>query len=557
MEAGAIAKLASDDLQRLLTVGRELVSAHEPQTVLHRVLEAARELTGARYAALGVLDHETLELVDFVFVGVDSEQRERIGPTPHGHGILGELIRHPEPLRLSRLSEHPRSYGFPAEHPPMESFLGAPVMIRGEVFGNLYLTEKAAGQPFDERDEQLVVVLAEWAAIAIDNAREHATSERRGDELGLAVSALQATVSLSLELGGEADLDRVLELIVKRGRSLAGSCSCLALLEAGDGFRVAACAGEISQSVLEHAPCPDEEVERVLASDHAGRVGADAVAALAGPGVGAVGLLSPLRSRGRRLGLLLAVDRLDGGSFSADDELALASFATSAATSIAAALAAEDERMRVSIASSEQERQRWARELHDETLQDLGAIRMRHETALQADDEDVARTALRESMALLDASIEGLRGLITELRPAALDQLGVGAAIEALAARVRSRSQLRIETRIELGADDPPRRYPPELEATVYRLVQEALTNVVKHAGATRAEVEVGERSGALVVTVEDDGGGFDPALPAAGFGLRGMQERVQLVAGELQLGHGGSGGTRVWASLPLPSSGD
>lgn len=553
MEAGAIAELPGEDLERLLTVGRELVTAHDPETVLQRVVEAARDLTGARYAALGVLDHETLEFDRFVFAGISDELRRRIGPTAHGRGILGELISHPEPLRLSRLSEHPRSHGMPADHPPMETFLGVPVMIRGEVYGNLYLTEKAAGEPFDERDELLVVVLAEWAAIAIDNARLHATSERRGDELAHAVRALQATVSLSVELGGEADLDRVLELIVKRGRALAGSRSCLILLEEGEGFRVAAYAGEVSPAVLDHGVGTTTDVDRVLASDQAGRIGAAAVDALAGADAGSSGLLSPLRSRGRRLGLLLAVDPIEAPRFSADDELALASFATSAATSIAAALAAEDERVRVSIAASEQERQRWARELHDETLQDLGAIRMRHETALRADDDDVARAALRESMTLLDASIEGLRGLITELRPAALDQLGVGAAIEALAARVRSRSELRVETAIDLGPDDPPRRYAPELEATVYRLVQEALTNVAKHAGASRVSVAVAERDDALVVTIEDDGCGPGPGRRAGGFGLRGMQERVQLVEGELRFGGGERGGTRVWARLPLP----
>ena len=148
-----------------------MVSKHDPEAVLEQVLEAARELTGARYAAIGVLDDDKRELARFLTVGIDDELRQRIGPLPRGHGILGELIRDPQPLRLARISEHPRSYGFPAEHPPMETFLGVPVMIRGEVFGNLYLTEKRGGSEFDERDEQLLVVLAEWAAIAIDNAR--------------------------------------------------------------------------------------------------------------------------------------------------------------------------------------------------------------------------------------------------------------------------------------------------------------------------------------------------------------------------------------------------
>ena len=153
-----------------------------------------------------MLDSDKRELERFLFVGIDEQTRAEIGPLPRGHGILGELIRNPEPLRLRRISDHPRSYGFPSGHPEMTTFAGVPVTVRGEVYGNLYLSEKAEGAEFDERDERLLIVLAEWAAIAIENARIYEAAERGRTELERAVAWLQATASLSRELSGETDI---------------------------------------------------------------------------------------------------------------------------------------------------------------------------------------------------------------------------------------------------------------------------------------------------------------------------------------------------------------
>lgn len=547
--------LEPSQLQALLDVGRGLVSAHDPETVLRRVLAAAQELTGARFAALGILDSDKRELKRFVFVGIDDDLRARIGSLPRGHGILGEMIRHPEPLRLTRISEHPRSYGFPAGHPPMETFLGVPVMIRGEVYGNLYLTEKEAGTPFGENDERLVVVLAEWAAVAIDNARSHATEERRRLELERAMRGLEATVSLSQDLGGEADLERVLELVVKRGRDLVEARTCLVLLTRDDGMCVADGAGELGAGVIGRTLVDEGGLLAKAVADGGTPRDPGSLETLTEIGIDGESVLAlPLRSRGRTLGALVVVDRIgDETSFNPDDELALASFATSAATVVSAARAAEDERLRLTIAAAERERQRWARELHDETLQDLGALRVLQGSALQLDDDEAARRALREANRRVEELIGGLQSLITELRPAALDQLGVGAAIEALIERVRSRSELQVEAAIDLGqsSDEKLRRFDAAVEATVYRLVQEALTNVVKHAGASRAWVTVEARDGSLVVAVEDDGRGLGRERPKGGFGLIGMRERVELAGGELGLGPGEAGGTRVWATLP------
>ena len=164
-------------LRRLIEVSRSLVSELDLEAVLRRLLEAARELTGARYAALGILNPERTELERFLTLGVDERARASIGELPRGRGVLGLLISQPKPLRLREVGDHPRSYGFPPGHPPMSSFLGVPILIRGEAFGNLYLTDKQGEAEFTEADEEAGVVLAEWAAIAIDNARLYQSGE--------------------------------------------------------------------------------------------------------------------------------------------------------------------------------------------------------------------------------------------------------------------------------------------------------------------------------------------------------------------------------------------
>jgi signal transduction histidine kinase len=527
------------------------------ESVLRRILDAARELTGARYAALGVLDEERRGLERFVFVGIDEQTRGRIGPLPRGQGILGELIRNPEPLRLSRISDHPRSYGFPAEHPPMETFLGTPVRIRGEVFGNLYLTEKGGDLEFDERDERLVVVLSEWAAIAIDNARSHEIGEQRRRELERVVRGLEATVTLDRELSGETDRDRVLELTVKRARALVDARSCLILMPDAGDLTVVAAAGEVGNTVraraLRSADSPAIDVIRAGVSQ---RLGPDQSARIGALGVEAsAALLVPMRSRGRMLGVLVTLDRIEGRGFSSDDELLLGSFAASAANLVAAAHAVEEEMGRLSAAASERERQRWARELHDETLQELGALRLMLEGAGRLQSIDEVRGSLAAANEQVQVLITGLGGLITELRPAALDQLGVEPALEALVERIEDREKLAIEADIHLAGDPgrPRPRLTPPLEATIYRIVQEALNNVAKHAAAQLARVAVEELDGRITIRVEDDGRGFDPgkANNGSGFGLIGMRERVALAGGELTIGPGTKGGTRVSVTLP------
>jgi signal transduction histidine kinase len=561
MSAASAGSLDQRQLERLLDVGRGLVSELDQERVLRQVLDAARELTHARYAALGVLDDAKRELERFLFVGIDEETRAAIGPLPRGHGILGELIRDPKPLRLAAISEHPRSYGFPANHPPMTTFLGVPVMIRGEVYGNLYLAEKEEDAEFDQRDEDLLVVLADWAAIAIGNARLYEDAERRRAELERVARGLQATASLSKEVGGETDVRRVFELVVKRGRALVDARACVLLLAEDDRLVVAEAAGELPTGLSGRSiPIVRSPLGNVLDRGTTQRLSRAERGAWAALELEAsTALACPMRARGHDTGVLVAFDgsRPERG-FSSDDELLLATFATTAANAVVDVRAIEMQKRELSIAASEQERRRWARELHDETLQELGAVKMMQESAINLDRPEMAKDALERTTAQLENVIAGLEGLITELRPAALDELGPQAALQSLVEHVAARSDLDIDLDIDLAWErgDVPERLAPELEATIYRVVQEALANVVKHADARQVRVSIVENERAVTVTVQDDGGGIQPGSGRQGFGLIGMRERIELAGGELEIGAAPDRGTRIRASLPIARTG-
>lgn len=552
------AQLDEHRLRLLLDVGRALISELDREALLRRVIEVARELTGARYAALGVLDQDRAELERFITSGIDEETHRAIGDLPRGRGILGELIRDPRPLRLSDISQHPRSYGFPPEHPPMTTFLGAPISIRGEVWGNLYLTEKE-GTEFDESDEEALLVLAEWAAIAIENARLYESAESRRAELERAISGLEATVAIARAVGGETDLSRVLELVVKRGRALVDARSLVILLTDRDQLVVAAAAGETGEPVLgTRVSIADTAVGQVMRSGHVERLGD--VSSRVRLGLGDVAadassaMLVPLTFRAKPVGMLVALDRVTGeNEFSDEDEWLMRGFASSAATAVATAQTVETEQLRRSTAAAEQERGRWARELHDETLQGLAALQVLLTSALQRASAEAVQGAAKKAVEQIAGEIEKLQGIIRDLRPAALDEIGLVVAIEGLLERTRTTQGIDIESELDLDleAGRQPTRLEPDIEDTVYRLVQEALTNVVKHARADNVQLVLVEADGKLSIEVCDDGRGFDPAAPAAGFGLVGMRERVDLAGGSLTLESQPGAGAKVRAELP------
>jgi signal transduction histidine kinase len=260
-------------------------------------------------------------------------------------------------------------------------------------------------------------------------------------------------------------------------------------------------------------------------------------------------LLVPLVFRGRGLGLLAAFDHIgQAGTFSEGDELALRSFAASAAIAVATARGVEAQRLRDSIGAAEAERRRWARDLHDETLQGLGATKLALSAALRG-DPDRARQQVEGAVAQLEHEIAALRGIIADLRPPALDELGLEPALRTLSERAGALHGLTVELDLQLGE----RRLDPEVETIAYRVAQEALTNVVKHADATGVRMELRMAASALELAVHDDGRGFQQLrAERSGYGITGMRERAAIGGGSLRVAPRDSGGTTVALTLPL-----
>jgi signal transduction histidine kinase len=544
-------------IRRLLDVGRTLTTELDQRVVLDRVLRAAREITGARYAALGILNEQHIELEQFLTSGVDEATRQAIGDPPRGRGVLGVLIEHPRPLRLPDVGRHPASYGFPAGHPVMRGFLGVPIVIRGHVWGNLYLTEKAEGE-FTEADEEAAVILAEWAAIAIENSRLYEISERRREELEKAFRGLEATRDVVVAIGGEIALENVLEMIAKRGRALVGARSVVIMLREGQELVAQTSAGHVREMRGARLSIAESTSGQVLERGRPERITDVASRLRIAPSEFGVpdaqtALLVPMVHRGVPLGILAAFDRgEDGEEFTEDDEQMLRTFAASAATAVALAQSVRSDRLRSSLAAADAERSRWARELHDETLQSLGGLRLLLSAALRGEDLPRAQRAMRDAIEQIEHEIANLRAIITELRPAALDELGLRTAIEALLDRHREQNGFQLDGELDLpGPSAGEERLDQDLETAVYRIVQEALTNVAKHARAERVRVAIGGSDGELRIEVEDDGVGFDPDAADGGFGLSGMRERAALAGGTLSVGSG-DGGTLLTVCLPV-----
>ena len=485
-----------------------------------------------------------------------------IGALPRGRGVLGELILAPVPLRLAEVGDHPHSYGFPLGHPPMHSFLGVPILIGGEPFGSLYLTEKIGAKQFTDADEEAVVTLARFAGVAIDHARRYTGATSRGDELARSVAAFEATTEITRAVGGVTDLEVILKLVAKRGRALVRARALLIELVDGAELVVAAGAGQlpagligerfaladtVASAVLRTGTTQrlDVELNRARFDQHGvGRFGVDADA----------GLVVPLVFRNHGLGVLIAVDGLgERPAFTAEDQRLLEAFAISAATAVATAHTTASELHRQRLAAAEDERGRWARELHDETLQSLAGLRIVLSGARRTGGLQVLEDVVVRAIDDLDEGISNLRALVTDLRPAALDDLGLAAAVEVLCERA-SRRGLEVDRSIELAYEHgrEPTRHTAELETAVYRIIQEALTNASKHGQARRAVIEICETPAAVELTVRDDGDGFDPTTSTAGFGLLGMRERVSLLRGAVHIQSAPGEGTTVTASFPV-----
>ena len=459
------------------------------------------------------------------------------------------------PLRLRDVNEHPHAYGFPPGHPPMRSFLGVPIAVRGETYGNLYMTEKQGGAEFDEGDEEAAKTLAIWAGVAIENARLYTTLSEREAEVEQALRRAETSVDIARAIGDETDVARVLDLIVKRARALVEARTLLVLLRRGGHLVVAAQAGQAGEEASRLTIPTDDAVFRAAMQERVAqhlRSGSPPSETRLRERLGAeAALVVPLLFRGYAVGTLVALDREAGGAeFDEEDLRLLQAFANSAAMAVATAQSVEAERLQQQVEIGERERRRWAQELHDDALQGLAAVRITLATALKSKAADRAgriEKAARDTIEQLKDQIDELNRLINDLRPASLEHLGLVGALEALAEESSARGELSVETEIEIGE-----KLGPEEERVVYRLVQEALNNVLKHASAGSAGVSVRLVDRQVEIAVRDDGRGFDPDSVAAGRGLLGMRERIELLGGEIEVRSEPGGGTRIAARVPV-----
>jgi signal transduction histidine kinase len=534
----------TDRLRALVETGIAINSELSLEGVLERIVEAAARVTGARYAALGVINPSGSGLERFVTYGIEPDVQAQIGDPPHGRGILGVLINDARPLRLHDLSQDPRSVGFPPGHPPMHTFLGVPIVLRGVSFGNLYLTEKDGGD-FTDEDEDLVTLLAAQAAVAVENARlyESATGWSR---------QLESLNEVGAALVGELELEPLLDLVAARLRELIGARLVAIALPGGAGVRVAAAHGEGADALTSIGTLDDDsKTKRVMERGRSERV--DSL--LEDPEVNqeitrrlgaSTGLYVPLLVRDRPIGVLIAHDKVgrDPRFTSADLRLA-EQFALRASIAVDLSRRIARDALRRVVAGQETERRRLARELHDETGQALTSILLGLR-ALEGTNNAAEVGALRE---LVVGTLQDVRRLAVQLRPKALDDFGLAPAVERLTQTFSEASRISVDFEGQLGEG----RLPPEVETTLYRIIQEALTNVVKHAEATKVSILLVRRDAVVTAVVEDDGRGFD--LDRVGddhLGLQGMRERAELHDGKLTIESSRDAGTTLRVEVPL-----
>ncbi|MCZ9350278.1 GAF domain-containing protein [Streptomyces mutabilis] len=542
---GATAELLAR-VPKLLDAMRSVGSGLELHSTLNRICETAADLANARYAAIGVIDEDGYGLAEFVHHGVDGPTARRIGHLPDGHkGLLGALIRDPEPIRLTDLADDPRSCGFPQHHPPMRSFLGVPIRVQGEIFGNLYLSEKLAGEPFDDYDLAMVRVLATEAGIAIGNARLYEAAQQRERWIDGSVAVTTALLS-----GG--DMDEALQVVAEQARRLSGARAGIVLLPAdGGGLEIVAVAAQHSTNALGTVIPPDNGIVAELLEGRPMFVDDAATDPRMddGPvrGYGPVMLL-PLCRDGRVLGGLV-MPRARGDRPYTRTERALGDrFASQAALAL---MMADAQRDRERLAVYE-DRDRIARDLHDLVIQRLFATGMMLESAQRRELPPEVRDGVGGAVDELDVTIQEIRSAIFALRQP--DE-----APEGLRTRVLREIAMAA---VPLGFT-PSHRFIGPVDTAVGDLtgknliaaLRETLSNAFRHAGATRIDVMVDAtvtlpdgRPG-VRLTVADDGIG----IPEGGrrSGLRNLERRAETVGGTSRVGPGigrdGSGTAVLW----------
>jgi signal transduction histidine kinase len=528
--------------ERLLEAGLALASELSLPAALQRIVELATELTGARYGALGVLGRDGT-ISEFITAGVTADERAAIGHIPVGRGILGVLIDDARPLRLHDIAEDPRSVGFPRNHPPMHSFLGVPVTARGQVYGNLYLTEKQGGEDFDADDERALTLLAAQAGVAIENAHLYEEARDRAQRL-------EAIRAITTAILAGTETDELLALVVRHARELAGADLASLARPSGAGRLTVEAADGLLAEQLRGTVFPAEgsvtgEVIRtgkavVLADASADeRVVQPIVRAEVGPA-----MFIPLAVRGRIIGTLTVANAVGGPLLRETEVQLVETFAEQAAVAIEyGRLQGELQRLAVL-----EDRERIAKELHDGAIQSLFAVGMGLQGSAALASSDELRGRLQDAVEEVDRVIRDLRNYIFGLRPGILADRQLDQALQRLCEEFQERTGV-----VTVAQVNPQVAAELAVQAgDVVQLAREALSNVSRHAQAATCRVSLYRDEAGRVLEVDDDGRGFDPArTTGAGQGLRNLNERTQRLGGQAQIDSIPGQGTRIRVMLP------
>ncbi|MEU8193213.1 GAF domain-containing protein [Microbispora amethystogenes] len=546
-------------LEAVVSIGSDL----DLEVVLRRIVATAATLVDATYGAMGVIGEDNT-LVQFVPVGLSEEEIARIEHWPHGLGLLGLLIKQPRTLRLADISQHPESYGFPPGHPPMGGFLGVPIRVRDEVFGNLYLTEKRGGGQFDEDDEAIVVALATAAGVAIENARLYEESRRRE-------TWLHASAEITTRLLSGAEPQEVLTLIAHRAHQMSAADGVAILLpRAGsDALHLAlerTGSADPADPEDSHDPADQERTgpdgsaydgQVPIQGSLAGRAflsgeplmldddGDDeetfawAISAPAGP-VAAV----PLGAPGAVRGVLALVKRAGRMPFSRSELRMLHAFAGQAAV----ALELADTRRDAERLGLLEDRDRIAKDLHDVVIQRLFAVAMTLMSTVRLVERPEASSRLQTAIDELDTTIRQIRSTIFALQTPREDSSpSLRAQVVDLVESARGHLGFMPGLSLEGHLDS---RVPPQAAEHLLAVLREALSNIVRHARASRADVTLDAARDRLTLVVEDNGVG----VPAEGrrSGLRNLADRAERLGGAFALTSPPGGGTRLEWTIPL-----
>ena len=525
-------------LEAVVSIGSEL----DLESVLRRITEAATTLVDARYGALGVIGEEGEHLVQFVTVGVSDQEIEAIGHWPHGHGILGLLIREPRSLRLPDLGHHPASSGFPSNHPPMRTFLGVPIRVRDEVFGNLYLTEKAGGGQFEEEDEVVVIALATAAGVAIENARLYQETRRRE-------RWLEASAEISTALLSGTDPHEVTILVAQRAQEIAeADLATVALVdESSRQFVVEAARGEGADHVeglrvpLEHSVAgpvyTDGTSLRLVDGEKATREANLPTRMPIGPL-----LVVPLGLGSSARGVLSVVNPPGGALFSEGTQRLLEAFAGQAAVALELAERRRDAERLVLL----EDRDRIAKDLHDTVIQRLFATAMGLMAAIKITQKREVAVRVQRAVDDLDDTIRQIRSSIFALQGPETDETSLRSRVHALADRAAEHlgfaPSVRLDGLLDTSVDE-------EIGEQLLAVVREALSNVARHAHATETSlnIDVGDD---VTVRVQDNGVGITEGGRRSG--LRNMEARAEDLGGTCTAGRRPEGGTVLVWRVPL-----